>query len=123
MKPITSFFGSFRFAFQGIATAFREGRNIRVQALIALLACILGFCFRIDPLSWIALLLCIGAVLSAECVNTALEDLVDLVSPQYHPLAKSVKDMAAGAVLILSLVSCAVGIIIFGTALMPFLGI
>ena len=123
VKPVTSFFGSFRFAFQGITTAFREGRNIRVQAIVALLACIFGFFVRIDSLSWIVLLFCIGTVLSAECVNTALEDLVDLVSPEYHPLAKSVKDMAAGAVLILSLVSCVVGIIIFGTALMPLLGI
>ncbi|MEG0070459.1 MAG: diacylglycerol kinase family protein [Raoultibacter sp.] len=121
MKPVTSFIGSFRFACCGIATAFKEGRNIRIQVIIAVFVCVSGCILRLDVLSWVALLICIGTVLSAECFNTALEDLVDLVSPEYHPLAKSVKDMAAGAVLILSLVSCVVGILIFGSALIPLI--
>ncbi|MEG1561922.1 MAG: diacylglycerol kinase family protein [Raoultibacter sp.] len=121
MKPRSGFIQSFRYAFCGIATAFREGRNIRVQAAIAVVACAGAVVVGISATSWVALIICIGSVLAAECFNTALEDLVDLASPEIHPLAKAVKDLAAGAVLLLSLASLCVGIIIFATALAPCL--
>ncbi|MEG1750191.1 MAG: diacylglycerol kinase family protein [Raoultibacter sp.] len=123
VKPPTGFVQSFRYAFCGIATAFKQGRNIRVQAAIAVVALVAGLIVGLNALSWIALILCVGSVLAAECFNTALEDLVDLVSPEIHPLAKAVKDMAAGAVLLLSIASLFVGIIVFGNAfsLCPFI--
>ncbi|MEG0844680.1 MAG: diacylglycerol kinase family protein, partial [Raoultibacter sp.] len=86
MKSRSGFIQSFRYAFCGIATAFREGRNIRVQAAIAVVACAGGVVVGISATSWIALIICIGSVLAAECFNTALEDLVDLASPEIHPL-------------------------------------
>ena len=72
-----------------------------------------GFAFGITPGEWTAICLCIGLVVSAELFNTAIERLVDLVSPQRHPLAGQVKDIAAGAVLVCALAAIAVGLIIF----------
>jgi diacylglycerol kinase (ATP) len=75
----------------------------------------LGVFLELDALEWALVLMQIGLVWAAETFNTALEKLVDLVSPEYHPLAGKVKDIAAGAVLIVSLMSVAVGGIIFGS--------
>ena len=103
---------SFVYAFQGIAAA-AQGRNFRIQLGIALLAIVLGFIFRITEPEWLAIVVCIGLVLGGECLNTALEAIVDLASPQVHPLAKRAKDAAAGCVLAFSLASLIVALIIF----------
>ena len=73
----------------------------------------LGFGLGITRGEWVVVCLCIGLVISAELFNTAIERLVDLVSPQRHPLAGQVKDIAAGAVLVCALAAIAVGLIIF----------
>ena len=72
-----------------------------------------GLALDIRPLEWVAVLLCMGLVIGAELFNTAIERLVDLVSPQWHPVAGRVKDIAAGAVLVCAVVSVAVGLIVF----------
>ena len=109
----TSFIESFGYAFAGIAHAFISGRNFKVQSGIAILAIVLGIAFAISPIEWAVIALCIGVVLGGECVNTAIEAVVDLVSPDYHELAKVAKDCAAGGVLIASLASVAVAAFIF----------
>ena len=107
------FIKSFGYAASGIAQAFREGRNFKVQLGFAVLAIVLGIALRIDPVEWCAIAICIGVVLGGECVNTAIEAVVDLVSPDYHELAKRAKDCAAGAVLICSFASVAVAAFVF----------
>ena len=107
------FIASFGYAFQGIATAFREGRNFKVQLGFAVLAVVLGIALRIEPVEWAAVVICIGVVLGGECVNTAIEAVVDLASPDYSELAKRAKDCAAGAVLICSFASVAVAAFVF----------
>ena len=107
------FVKSFGHAFSGIAQAFREGRNFKVQLGFAALAVALGIALRIDPVEWCAIAICIGVVLGGECANTAIEAVVDLASPDYHELAKRAKDCAAGAVLICSIASVAVAAFIF----------
>ncbi len=106
------FLKSFLYAFEGIFASAR-GRNFKVQSAFALLAIALGLGFGIDAASWLAIFVCIGCVLGGECFNTALESVVDLVSPGYHDLAKRAKDCAAGAVLVMSFASVAVAAIIF----------
>ena len=72
-----------------------------------------GHFFHITRMEWIAVLLCIGMVIGAEMFNSAVERIVDLVSPQRHPLAGQIKDIAAGAVLVCALTAMIVGLIIF----------
>lgn len=106
------FIKSFGYAFSGIGQAFREGRNFKVQLGFAVAAVLIGFAFRIEPHEWIAIVICIGCVLGGECVNTSIEAVVDLVSPEDHELAKRAKDCAAGGVLVCSIVSVIVEAII-----------
>lgn len=111
---------SFACAWQGIRCAFQE-RNMRIHLCFAIAACVLGFLLRIDASSWLAIVICICLVFSLEILNTALEALVDLVSPDYHRLAKRAKDCAAGAVLVCAIGSIVVAAIVFLPALYRFL--
>ena len=79
----------------------------------ALLAVIAGIIFNIQRSEWIVIVICIGMVIAAEAFNTAIERLVNLVSPEWHPIAGEVKDIAAGAVLICAIAAAIVGLIIF----------
>ncbi len=103
---------AFKCAAEGVAFAFKQ-RNMRIDAGFAVAAVALGFVLRIDAPSWLAIVICIGAVMAAETANTAIEAVVDLVSPEYHVLAKHAKDCAAGAALILAVASVVVAAIVF----------
>ncbi|WP_080797335.1 diacylglycerol kinase family protein [Arabiibacter massiliensis] len=105
---------AFKCAWDGIAYAVRTQRNMKIHLVIAVAAVALGFAFGIDGASWAAVILCIAAVFAAECVNTAVESVVDLVSPEYHELARRAKDTAAGAVLIFAVVALVVAAVVFG---------
>ena len=87
----TSFKRSFLFAVQGFRFALRTERNIHVMLVTGALAVLAGFLVGLDFVSWCILLLCCGCVIGAELVNTAIETVVDLVSPEYHPLAGRAK--------------------------------
>lgn len=104
---------SFGYAFQGIAKALKEELHMKIHCMAIVAVLCAGFYFAISPLEWVACIICFGAVLSAEILNSAIEAVVDKISPQRHPLAKKAKDMAAGAVLILAIMSVIVALIIF----------
>jgi diacylglycerol kinase len=104
---------SFRYAFQGIATLLREEPNAVVHLLISVIALALGFLLKISAGEWLAVVLCIGLVLSMEAMNTAIENLADFASKEKHPLIKKAKDLAAAAVFTCAAASLVVGIIIF----------
>ncbi|MCP3893477.1 diacylglycerol kinase family protein [Bacteroides sp.] len=104
---------SFGYAAKGIGNVLCCEHNIWIHLIITLLVVAAGFFFDIQRGEWIALVLCIGLVLAAETFNTAIERLVDLVSPNRHPLAGEVKDIAAGAVLICAIAAAVVGLIVF----------
>ena len=104
---------SFGFAFKGIATLFKTQINARIH-LTALLAVVAtGFYFKINTTEWCLIALSCAAVLAAEAMNTAIEFVVDLVSPQYHELAEKAKDVAAAAVLLMAFGAICVGLLIF----------
>ena len=88
-------------------------RNIVVQAVIGLIAIGAGFYVQITPVEWCILLMMIGIVIGFEMINTAIENLVNLVTRERKPLAGKIKDIAAGAVLFVSIIAVFVGIIIF----------
>lgn len=104
---------SFINAFSGLGHFLLHERNGRIQAIIGICALLLAAFLRITRTGWIAVLLCIGSVLSMEMLNSALEKLCDLVEPGFHPQIKIVKDTAAGAVLWVSVISALIGGIIF----------
>jgi len=110
-------FESFRFAFSGLWYALRTQRNTRIHLTIAAAVVALGIYLELSFLHWAVLTLTIGFVLVSEMLNTVAETLVDLVSPGYHPLAKVIKDVTAGAVLLAALVSVVVGLLLLGPPL------
>lgn len=104
---------SFGFAGKGIREAIISEANMKIHIIMAVIVIVCGFVFSISTIEWLLCLICFGMVISAEMVNTAIEDIVDLVSPQQHPLAGRAKDVAAGAVLVCALISAVVGLLIF----------
>ena len=104
---------SFVYAGRGIRLVFSSEANMKIHIVVATLVVICGFIFNINTTEWIACLLCIGLVFGAEMINTAIENVVDLASPDHHELAGKAKDIAAGAVLICAIVSIIIGILIF----------
>ncbi|MFK7922521.1 MAG: diacylglycerol kinase family protein [Bacteroidia bacterium] len=104
---------SFGYAFKGIATFFSTQAHAKVHLLAIVLISALGWALSLDANEWVQIILCMALVIVTEAINTALEFLVDLVSPEYHPLAGKVKDVAAGAVLLAVIFSAIVWGIIF----------
>ncbi len=104
---------SFGHAFRGIASLFASQPNARIHAVVLSVVIAAGFYFRIDKIEWLAVVLIAALVLSAEAMNTAVEFVVDLVSPDYHPLAGKAKDVAAAAVLLAAFGAVIIGLIIF----------
>ena len=91
---------AFRYAFAGLSAAWRTERNLRIHAVVAAAVIAAGAVLRLPPAAWAVVFLAIALVLAAELLNSAVETIVDLVSPQEHPLAKRAKDVAAAAVLV-----------------------
>ena len=109
---------SFGCALRGLWILVATQANARIHAVATLLVIGAGFWFGLTRLEWCAVVAAIGLVWTAEGLNTALEFLTDLVSPEQHPLAGKAKDVAAGAVLAASIAAVAIGAIIFGPRLM-----
>ena len=105
---------SLEFALTGIFTAFKEDKNMKSHVLSAVAAIIAGLIFRISAAEWLFLLLSIFLVIAFEIMNSAVENVVDLASDYHFSMrAKNAKDMAAGAVLVVSGFAVVTGLIIF----------
>ena len=104
---------TFANAFNGISIFFSSERNGRIHAGAALLVIITASLLHVSATEWLALIFCIAMVLSLEMINAAIEQLCNLVHPEYHPLVKIIKDIAAAAVLCASIFSAITGLIIF----------
>jgi len=104
---------SFGYALSGIAYTTKTQLNFKIHLLAIAVVTILGWFLKLTASEWLWIVLAIGLVLVAELVNTAIELLVDLVSPAFNPQAGKVKDIAAGAVLIAAAIAVVIGAIIF----------
>lgn len=113
---------SFKYAFEGIVQAYIGEQNLKIHSVIACLVIIFGFILKISYTEWLICLVLIGLVLMAEFFNTSIEYLVDLVSPDIHPLAKATKDTASAGVLMMAIISAIIGLIIFVPKLISFVG-
>jgi diacylglycerol kinase len=105
---------SFRHAFAGLGYTLRTQRNARIHLLVAVAVVALGLWLGLSRWEWVAIVLTIGFVFVAELFNTVIEAVVDLASPEIHPLARVAKDVAAGAVLLAAILSVVIGLLILG---------
>lgn len=108
-----SLVSAFRCAGQGLVYAFVTQRNMKIHAPVALVALALGAVLSLSVAEWAAIIICIALVFAFECMNTAVESVVDLVSPEYSELARHAKDCAAGAVFVCALAALVVGVVVF----------
>ncbi len=113
---------SFKAAFSGIEATYRREQNIKIHTFMALCVIIFGFLFKISYGEWLVCLVLIGFVLMAEFFNTAIEYVVDLASPNIHPLAKAAKDTASAGVLMMAILSAIIGLVIFIPKVIAFIG-
>lgn len=113
---------SFKYAFEGILQAYVGEQNLKIHTVIVVLVIIFGFILKISYTEWLVCLVLIGLVLMAEFFNTSIEYLVDLASPEIHPLAKATKDTASAGVLMMAIISAIIGLIIFVPKLISFIG-
>lgn len=112
----------FGYALAGIAHGFKTQLNLRIHAAVAVVAVIAAIVLKVPAPEFLLIGVLIAAVISAELFNTAIESVVDLASPQVHPLAKAAKDCAAGAVLVLAIASVVLGLIIYIRAGLALIG-
>lgn len=112
---------SFAVAFQGIATAFKNEMHMKVHLVFAVLALLACWLLQVELWGWCVVIICVGLVISAEVLNTALEALCDKVSSEYDPLIKIAKDAAAGSVLVLAITSVIAGLIVYVPAFLALI--
>lgn len=111
----------FRHAFAGIYAIIRSERNFKIHLVCAIVAVILGFLMALSRQEWIVVIFAIALVMQAEILNTAIEKTIDYIKPEYHPAAKLIKDLSAGAVLVTALGAFVVGILLFVPKLLEML--
>lgn len=104
---------SFTYAFNGLKIVFKEEHNARIHLIVSLIVIVCGFIFQVSIIEWIIICFAIGFVICIEILNSAVENLADFVSPEYHNLIKKIKDISAAAVLISTISSIVTGILIF----------
>jgi diacylglycerol kinase (ATP) len=114
----TKFWSSFHYAFSGILYVVRTQPNMRVHLVVAALVLLATLVLRLDRIYIIAIVIMIAIVLALELMNTAIEAVVDLLTVAHHPLAKTAKDAAAGAVLVATIGAVIVGYLAFYQGLM-----
>jgi diacylglycerol kinase len=115
------FIAGFGYAFSGLWYALRTQRNMRVHTVITFVVIAAGIILHISPVEFALIFIAISGVFISEMFNTVIELCVDLASPQYHPLAKIAKDVAAGAVLANAILSIIIGLFVLGPHLLALL--
>lgn len=104
---------SFGFAIKGIKLAIKEERNFRIMLITFFVVVCFGLYFRLEKMDWMMIILTSGIVLVTELFNTTIENMMDMISPDYNVMTERIKDLSAGAVLVTSIFSVIVGLIVF----------
>ena len=112
----------FKYAIQGLMDGLCKDKSIQIQWFFAICVFIISFLFPLTKGEWITILSLCFMVLACEYINSAIEALVDLASPEYHPLAKKCKDYAAASVLLISIVAAIIGLMIYIPYLLEMIG-
>ena len=104
---------AFLYALKGLAEGIKSQLNMKVHIVVTAIVLLTGYLLNIEPHEWKWLIICIGFVIVTELINTAIEYLVNFISPNYHPLAGKIKDLSAAGVLIAALTALIIGLTIF----------
>lgn len=112
---------SFKYAFKGLGSAVKSERNMKIHFTMMMLVIIAGIFFNIAIWEWITCFILFGLVIGMECANTAIEIIVDMVSPKYNEAAGRAKDIAAGGVLACAIGAAVAGIFIFLPKVLEFI--
>ena len=104
---------SFKYAFNGLRILLNSEHNSWIHLFASVCVLVAGFVFKISIGEWIAVIFCIGMVFALELVNTAIENMADFVSKEYHQSIKKIKDLAAAAVFVGAVAAAIIGLIIF----------
>jgi len=112
---------SFKYAFQGMFSALKTERNLKIHVTIMMLVIIAGIVLKISKIEWIICIILFGLVIGGEMLNSAIETVVDIAMPDINSKAKFAKDAAAGAVLVFAIASAIIGFMIFGPKLIALL--
>lgn len=121
-KGKRTFKGSVKNCLDGISYVTKSEKNFKREIAFGIIALILSYILKIDKIEFIIILTMICLVLTTEIINTAIERAVDLVTKEYHELARIAKDVSAGSVLVTSIFSLIIGIIIFIPKIITLLG-
>lgn len=111
---------SFNFAIEGVVYVIKTQRNMKVHFFVAMLVLVLALVLNVTRFELLVILVTIGMVMAVEMLNTAVEEIVNLVTKKAHPLARTAKNIAAGAVLVVSIMAVGVGYLIFFDKIMAF---
>ena len=111
---------SFKYAIEGFISSFKTERNMKIHILAMIVVVLLGIYLKLNVMEWCVIATIISLVIASELFNTAIETIVDMVSPEKNPKAKLAKDISAAAVLALAIGAIVIGIIIFTPKLMIF---
>lgn len=120
-KTFKRFLNSFKYPISGLRYAYKNEQNLTFHLLMTICVVVVGLFFKVTLVEWAILALTVGLVIASELINTAFEAAVDLVTQEYHPLAKVCKDTAAAAVLIFAVTAVIVGLIIFIPHIIEFI--
>jgi len=121
-KSQNKLINSFKFAFVGFLTTYKQERNMRIHTMFAIVAITMGFVFGISASEWKFIIFSIAMVFSAEIINTSIENLVDLVTLEQREKAKIAKDTSAAFVLVLSIAAAIIGLIVFVPYIIEWIG-
>lgn len=104
---------SFKYAGQGLKHCIKKEKNFQLHCIVTVLAIVFGFLFNVSAAEWIVIVLSIGMVLAFELMNTAVEQVCNMVQPGFSPMVKIIKDVSAAAVFVVALMAVVCGAIIF----------
>ncbi len=112
---------SFKYAWEGIKSAYKTEQNILIHTIVAILVLFVGIIVKLSYLEFAIVFLVIGLVIAAEMFNTSIENAIDMAMPSIHPLAKASKDVASGAVLFSAIIAIIVGCFIYIPKIIEFI--
>jgi diacylglycerol kinase len=113
MIRIRRLFKSFKYAISGLIKIFKEEQNLKIQFFLGLIALFFSYYFGIDKIELLLIIFSIGLVLLMETLNSAVERIADVLKPRINNYIKEIKDIAAAAVMIASIISLTIGVMIF----------
>ncbi|HBA37358.1 MAG TPA: diacylglycerol kinase [Firmicutes bacterium] len=122
-KGLKQFIYSAKYSLDGLFYSYKNERSLRIHAAASMLAIVLGFFFKISHIQWALVLVSLAIILAFELVNTAMEAAIDLVTLEYHELARIAKDCCSAATFVMSIAGLITMSIIFGPHILNFLNI